>query len=173
MSRVILYIAKSIDGFISGPNDEMDWIPHSELEDFGYEEFYNSIDITIMGKTTFDFIDKMDIEFPYKPTKNYVFTNNLNSDNEYVEFVNEEIVSFIKNLKNSSKNKRIWVIGGRAVIHPLIKENLFDEYQIADIPVILSKGKPLFPENKNSLKLNLKESKAYSNGTVFNTYYKV
>ena len=27
MSRVILYIAKSVDGFISGPNDEMDWIP--------------------------------------------------------------------------------------------------------------------------------------------------
>ena len=55
----------------------MDWlesIPNPDKSDYGYSEFYNSIDTTIQGFNTYDQIIKWGIEFPYADKKNYVLT---------------------------------------------------------------------------------------------------
>ena len=71
MRKVVLFIATSIDGFIAGEKGNTDWLYTDG--DFGYREFYDSIDTTIMGYNTYYFIKHFP-EFPYPDKKNFVFS---------------------------------------------------------------------------------------------------
>jgi dihydrofolate reductase len=78
LRKVILYIATSLDGFIAKKDGGLDWLetfPHPEKEDYGYVDLLNRIDVTLMGKNTFDFVAKYDGPFPYPNSTNYVFSN--------------------------------------------------------------------------------------------------
>ena len=55
--KVIVYIAMSLDGYIARENGEIDWLLEnspSDPGDYGYPEFYGTIDTVIMGKATYD-----------------------------------------------------------------------------------------------------------------------
>ena len=52
MTKILVYIASSLDGYIARENGEIDWLP--ETTESGYDAFYNSIDTVIMGKTTYN-----------------------------------------------------------------------------------------------------------------------
>ena len=67
MRKIILYIAASIDGYIAGPNGEIDWldsIDNPDNLDFGYTKFYKSIDTIIMGNSTYKQILSFGVDFP-------------------------------------------------------------------------------------------------------------
>ena len=52
-----VYIAQSLDGYIAGPNGELDWledIDNSEQNDLGFSAFMKTVDALVMGKNTFD-----------------------------------------------------------------------------------------------------------------------
>ncbi len=52
-----VYIARSLDGFIAGPNGELDWLDKIEnpgQSDLGFSDFMSGIDALIMGKNTFE-----------------------------------------------------------------------------------------------------------------------
>ena len=53
MRKLKLYIAASLDGYIAGPNGEIDWLDAGGDGDYGYQEFYASIDTTLMGNSTY------------------------------------------------------------------------------------------------------------------------
>ena len=139
MSReIILYIATSLDGFIAKEDDDLQWLTETVGEgDNGYTEFYQSIDTTIMGKRTYDYVMQHTETFPYPDKKCYVFTASEKGSNEYVEFVNEDVVTFTKKLK-VQKGSKIWMIGGA---------NLLDEYMITVTPHILGSGIVLFNDS--------------------------
>lgn len=56
MRKIKLYIAASIDGYIADINGELDWLSDysitSELN-YGYDEFFDSVDTVIMGGRTY------------------------------------------------------------------------------------------------------------------------
>ena len=99
MRKIILYIAASIDGYIAGPNGEIDWlhsIDNPDKLDFGYTKFYKSIDTTIMGNSTYKQILSFGVNFPYPEKTNFVFTNNRSeSDTDHVKFVNSDLEKFV------------------------------------------------------------------------------
>jgi len=52
----IVYIATSLDGYISDKNDGLGWleiIPNPNKLDFGWDDFMNRIDAMVMGRKTF------------------------------------------------------------------------------------------------------------------------
>ena len=49
--------------------------------------------------------------FPYVDKKCYVFSNSEKGSNEHAEFVNEDVVEFIKRLK-AQEGSKIWMVGG-------------------------------------------------------------
>jgi len=56
MRKVILYSAVSLDGYIAKEDGSIDWlfdIPGMDSTDHGYVDFYSTVDIVIMGNTTF------------------------------------------------------------------------------------------------------------------------
>lgn len=172
MSReVVLYIATSLDGFIAKEDDDLQWLEETESEgDGGYSELYQSIDTTIMGKRTYDWIIEHAESFPYPEKKNYVFSTSEEGSTEFVEFVNTDVVAFTKKLKEQEGSK-IWMVGGSGILDAFIKENLIDEYIISITPHILGSGIPLFKDKNPQIDLVLVNT--YRFGQFVQLHYKV
>lgn len=95
-----LYIAISLNGKIAKADGSVDWlesIPNPDKIDHGYNEFYESIDTTIQGNSTYKQIIAWGIDFPYADKKNYVFTRKQGLEKtDYVEFISENHIKFVK-----------------------------------------------------------------------------
>lgn len=169
MRKIKLYIAMSLNGKIAESDGSVDWlesIPNPEEVDYGYSEFYDSIDTTIQGYSTYSQIISWEIDFPYADKKNFVLTRKQQLENtEYVEFVSEGHIEFIKQLKKQ-QGLDIWLIGGGQINTMLFNENMVDEIQVFVMPVILSGGIELFEALPKETRLKLIESKSYSTGAV-------
>jgi len=169
MRKLIVYIAASFNGKIAKPDGSVHWleaIPNPEKSDYGYQDFFKSIDITIQGNSSYQQIISWDIPFPYQGTRNYVFTRNKTlKDTDDVKFISADHTAFVKALKKE-KGKDIWLIGGGQMVTSFLNANLIDEFQVFIMPIILSEGIDLFagiPDEKN---LELIDTKSYSSGVV-------
>lgn len=169
MRKIKLFIATSLDGYIAGPKEEIDWL--FDNGDYGYKKFYNSIDTTLMGHKTY----KTALSFethPYKGKKNYVFTKSKQtSHDENAEFVSGDIAGFVRNLK-SQKGKDIWLVGGGQINAILLNEGLIDEMIISIHPVILGAGIPLFSGVARQKKFKMTTIKKFPGGLTQITYKK-
>ncbi|QDQ02933.1 dihydrofolate reductase [Lysinibacillus fusiformis] len=171
--EVILFIATSLDGFIAKEDDDLQWLFDAEGEgegDNGYTDMYQSIDTTIMGKRTYDYVMAQTESFPYPDKKCYVFTTSETGADDYVDFVNEDVVAFTQKLKEQEGSK-IWMVGGAGILDAFMKENLIDEYIITITPHILGTGIPLFKEKNPQIELILINTKRY--GQMVQLHYKV
>jgi dihydrofolate reductase len=170
MRKLILYSAASIDNFIARAGGETDWLDSQEYlipeEDFGYKEFYDSIDTILMGNNTYKQLLSFNLPFPYQDKKNYVFSHTeSNKDNEYVEFISGDITAFVQNLKKG-EGPNIWLVGGGQINTYLLNNNLIDKLILTVIPVILGSGIALFAGNSPIQKFHLSSARPFSNGFV-------
>jgi dihydrofolate reductase len=168
MRKLILYIAMSLDGKIAGPQDDVKWLeelPNPDKSDYGYHDFVKSVDTTIMGNTTYQWISRQPIPFPYPDTKNYVLTRSEQESNDEVTFLSKDIPGFIEQLKQK-EGKNIWLIGGGGVNQVCLDAGLIDEMRVFVMPVILGEGVPLFAEGYERSGVRLISSTTYSSGVV-------
>lgn len=169
MRKLKLYIALSLNGKIATLDGSVDWlesIPNPDKIDYGYHEFYQTIDTTIQGNNTYKQIISWGIDFPYADKKNYVFTNQQElSNTEHVEFISTNHIDFVQQLKRG-KGKDIWLIGGGQLNTMFINNKLIDEIQLFIMPIILSDGIELFEAIPTETRLNLIETKPYPTGAV-------
>ena len=170
MRRLVLYTATSLDNFIARPDGDVNWL-HSpeyliENEDYGYSELYQSIDTTLMGNKTYQFILDLDVPFPYPDKSNFVFSQSENHlDTQYVKFITGDIIEFVKNLKENN-GKDIWLIGGGQINTLMLNNDLIDEIILTLVPIILGEGIPLFPGNAKDVKFDLASSRSYKSGLI-------
>ena len=155
-TKLVFYGAISVDGYLARDNDSLDWLLGTEGEgELGYSDFFATVDIILMGRKTYDqILIHMPNEFPYKGKQCYVFSRSKDDSDDYVDFINEDVVSFTKSLKEHA-GKRIWIVGGGEVLSPLLQEKLVDEFIIQIAPSIIGRGIPLFipSERENQLRL--------------------
>ena len=157
---VFFYGCITMDGYLADKNHNLDWLHQTgSVEDTGYESFYQSMDITIMGKRTFCEIEKIEnIGSFYPTTKNYVLTHSESLSVEGFTPVNCDVVDFVRQLE---KNKNVWIVGGNTLIAPLLDHDLIDHLIIQIAPVILGEGIPLFTQKEAQKRFDLKEVKKY------------
>ena len=168
-----VFIAMSLDGYIAGPNDELDWLESERMtikgEDFGYKKFSSQMDIILMGKNTYLKISEFP-EWPYKDKRLIVYSTNLtNATQEGVEIFAGNEQELINKL-NNEQVKNVYVDGG-ITISNLLNINLIDAVTISVIPIILGSGKKLFNDIKAIHNLKLESTKSYPNGLVQLVYY--
>jgi dihydrofolate reductase len=173
MRKLKIYIAISLNGKIARADGQVDWlekIPNPEKLDYGYHDFYASVDTTIQGSKTYDQVLSWNIPFPYPDKKNYVFTRNpAHEDTEHVRFISENHLAFTENLK-ASEGKDIWLIGGGQINTLLLNAGLVDELIVHTMPIILPDGLPIFGGVPKESLLRLLGSKSYAGGVVENHY---
>ncbi len=169
MKKIKLYIATSLNGKIAKADGSVHWleeIPNPDKLDYGYAAFNETIDTTIQGYKTYAQIIGWDIPFPYTATKNYVLTRKKESAaTKHVEFITENPISFIKNLKTGT-GKDIWLIGGGQINTLLLNAGLIDEIYIFVMPIVLSDDIELFELLPEETALQLTDTKTYDTGVV-------
>jgi dihydrofolate reductase len=169
MRKIKLYIAISLNGKIAKIDGSVDWlesIPKPVDSDYGYSDFYNSIDTTIQGNNTYKQILGWGIEFPYKGKKNYVFTTDPSLvDNEDVSYIANDHIKFVKEIKEQ-QGKDIWLIGGGKANAMLLDAKLIDELHVYVMPMILNEGIDMFGKLLKDASVNLISSKSYSTGAI-------
>lgn len=157
---VFFYGCITIDGFLADKNHNLDWLYQTgTIEETGYEAFYKSMDITIMGKRTFNEIENLEnIESLYPTTQNYVFTHAESlSVKEFIP-MNCDLVEFVKQIEH---DKNIWIVGGNTILGPLLDQDMVDNMIIQIAPVLLGRGIPLFSQEEMVKRFYLKEVKKY------------
>jgi dihydrofolate reductase len=167
--RTILYLAMSLNGKIARSNGAVDWleqVPNPEGTDYGYEEFFGSIDITVQGNGTYRQLRSWGIPFPYAGKENYVLTRDAGAhDDGDVRFVREDPVGFLERLKDR-KGNGIWIVGGAQVNALLLAHGLIDEIRLFVMPLVLAEGLDLSAELPRDVALRLIEARPWPNGVV-------
>jgi len=144
---VYFYGCITMDGYLADSQHRIDWLHQlGSIEDTGYDDFYRQMDITIMGKRTFEEIqDLQDVESFYQATENYVFTHDRHLPVSNYQPVAGDVVDFVHQI---DKGKNVFVIGGNSLVGPLLDADLFDHLIIQIAPLILGKGVPLFTQEE-------------------------
>lgn len=177
MRKVILNSAMSIDGFIAGPDGDVEWLHDADYElqgeDYGMAAFYKGVDTTLMGHSTYRAILGFDVPFPYPDTANYVFTRSPgHRDTEHVRFITGDVADFVRQLARQ-EGKDIWLVGGGKLNATLLERDLIDELQLTVIPCILGQGIPLFDGTGSKVNFRLTATRSYESGLVQMTYKRV
>jgi dihydrofolate reductase len=168
MSKTILYIASSLDGFIARRNGDISFLDayQAEGEDHGYSEFLKGIDIIVMGSKTYEQVLSFG-KWPYEGIKTYVLTKrNLKSvAGTKVKFYSGDLDSFVLEIKRQS-HRGVWLVGGAMVAQSFLKRRCIDEIILSIIPVIIGDGISLFGSTQDEIQLELLKSESYNSGVV-------
>jgi dihydrofolate reductase len=185
MRKIIVNVAVTLDGFIEGPNGEIDWINNDAADEMGegsvFDQFLATVDAIFYGRVSYDLWGQFqpDSNSPAPVTslwknvhskKKYVFSNNPKEDGK-ATFISSPIAEQVNKIKQEP-GKNIWLYGGGSLITSFMNEGLVDAYLLAVYPVILGEGKPLFSNIKNKINLSLKETSTSKSGVVVMNYEK-
>lgn len=188
MRKLKLQVQLSLDGFMSGPNGELDWMTwdwDDELNDY-VRELTTPVDHILLGRNLAEgFIphwqkaaeeDSADI-YTKKMAEisKTVFSHKLDPVAPEVSTWNNTTLER-GDLKNSITELKqapggdIIVYGGAEFVTNLIENRLIDEYHFFYNPVSIGKGKSIFKDLSSHLKLKLTNSNSFNCGIVVNTY---
>lgn len=173
MKKIVLDLAVTLDGFIEGPNGEIDWCIMDD--DMNFKGFLESIDTIFYGRVSYDMWGNFQPDTNSNETEKaiwsqvhskvkYVFSSQSRPDERAV-FVSGDISSKVKEIK-SQGGKHIWLYGGAGLIKSFIDLNLVDIYRISVHPTVLGAGKPLFENLKERLNLKLIDVNRFRSGVV-------
>ena len=163
----------SLDGFIAGPNDELDWLDeldHIEGVDYGYGEFIASIDAIVMGRRTFETVMGLVDEWPFtKPV--VVMSRTLAELPEHA--IDCEIFAGTPAEVIAAGRDRGWsklYIDGGRLSSSFVNDGLLDELIVSVLPVLLGTGVPIFGELANPVWLQHVSTEVFENGMVQHSY---
>lgn len=171
----------SLDGFVTGPKGEMDWIKVDE-EIFDYAgNRTNAADTALYGRKTFELMEgywptaadkpnatKHDIEHStwYKKVNKVVISKTMKGQNlSQTTIISENIPAEISKLKQGT-GKEIVIFGSPSIGQMLSAANLVDDYWLFVNPILVGEGIPLFKGEKNRKNLKLVASHAFASGVV-------
>jgi dihydrofolate reductase len=183
LRNLISLMHVSLDGFVAGPNGEIDWAA-ARGDDELWETLtpiLSTVDSAIFGRVTYHlFVDywptaatnpsssRNDVAFAHwiESVAKTVISKSL----EKVEWKNTELIA--KNIdgeiakKKQQPGKTLLVFGSPSLTTTLINLNLMDEFRIFVHPVFLGKGKPFLQSLKARHEVKLMASKGLRSGVV-------
>jgi len=149
VTRTVYYVGSSLDGFIAGPGDSLDWLVSRDVDaegPMGFTGFLAGIGAMAMGATTYRWIREQEPGWlPERPT--WVFTHreleplpgaDLRAAAGDPAQVHAELVT-------AAAGRDVWLVGGGDLAGQFADRGLLDELVVAIAPVTLGGGAPLLP----------------------------
>jgi len=171
-----VFIATSLDGFISRSDGRIDWLNEANAtmpqgEDCGYKKFMSTVDALVMGRNTFEQVLTFDKWF-YDSTPVVVMSRRgmklPDTVPSSVSVTNESPEELVRRL-SAQGAKRLYIDGG-LTIQSFLAAQLIDDMTITVIPILLGSGKPLFGPLSNDVHLSHEASHVFEFGFVQHTY---
>jgi dihydrofolate reductase len=185
MRKLKLQVQISVDGFVAGPNGEMDWITFDWDEEINQyvQAITDPVGCIVLGRKLAEgFIphwasvaaDRDHPEFAagqkFSETPKVVFTRTLDrSPWANTVLAKGDLVDEIARLKDQAGGDII-AYGGASFVSALIQHGLIDEYHLFVNPVALGEGMPIFKALNGSRPLVLETSKSFPCGIVLVRY---
>ncbi len=185
MRNVISFMHISLDGFVAGPNGEMDWIKVDEEIFDHVGKRIGEGDIALYGRVTYQMMEgywptaadkpnasKHDIEHSrwYSNVHKVVLSRTMKQEGlTNTTIISDNLSERINEIKQQEGNE-ILLFGSPTATHALMEQNLIDGYWLFVNPVILGRGIPLFKDIKDKIKLNLLATRQFTNGVTELSY---
>ena len=186
MGKIILSMMTTLDGFVAGPNNELDWVVWEDEMDRDAAELIQSVDTMLVGYGAY----KDMVEYwPAALTK-----PGSESEGAFATLINEKPKVIISQTEEELlwKNEELLVVtdlakqvaalkervgtivfyGGAGLAQSMVVSGLIDEYRLYVSPVAIGKGKALFSELPAKLGLHATVAKVYKLGAIM-LHYKV
>jgi dihydrofolate reductase len=177
MKKLIFSMHVSLDGYVAGPNGEMDWIslPDGLFDYVG--KLTDQADTAMYGRKTFEMMDeywpaagerpdasKHDKQHSawYNKVKKYILSNSMQgkgTDDKI--FINGNLTEKVNKIKQQGGGD-IVIFGSPSAVHSLLELSLIDEFYLMVNPVLLGKGIPVFPALKERKDFKLVSSKQFN-----------
>lgn len=188
MRRIVAAMVMTVDGFIEGPDGELDWVDTWEdrfdlLEQVdtcvlggrmypGYETYWRAVLDNPAGPLPFSGKAASPGEVAYAAfanrTRHVVVSRTL----PHVTWPNSEIardIDAIRRIKGETGND-IYAIGGAALVSSLLSADLLDELRLVIAPILLGAGRRLFDSAAARRPLHFVATTPLSSGMVRLTY---
>ena len=170
MQKIRYNVAMSLDGYISGPNGEADWIVMDPEVDFA--ALWAQFDTGLMGRKTYNAARARLGESAFSGMKVTVVSRTMKqADHPMITIISELTPDEIQSLR-SQATKDIWLFGGGELFRSLLEMGEVDMVEVSVMPVLLGRGVKLLPDPATPTKLKLSSQKLYRSGIV-NLAYEV
>ncbi len=169
--KLSVFCGVSVDGFLARPNHALDFLSTGEQEPHGFEEFYGSVDVVVIGRKTFEIVLTFG-EWPYGKKLVLVLSGHpldLSSiKGGLVEQMSGEPAQIVAELK-ARGFKHAYVDGG-ITIQRFLAAGLIDRLVITRVPVLIGTGIPLFGPVPRDISLRHVATRCYDCGLVQSEY---
>lgn len=181
MRKLISFVHISLDGFVAGPNGEMDWIQvNQEIFDHVGKRISKG-NTALYGRTTYQMMESYwptaadqpnasqhDVEHSqwYSKVHKLVLSNTLDESNlTNTTIISNNLAERINEIKQQ-EGEDILVFGSPTATHSLMLLQLIDGYWLFVNPVVLGKGIPLFANINKPVKLQLLSTHQFTCGVT-------
>ncbi|MCB0210949.1 MAG: dihydrofolate reductase family protein [Anaerolineae bacterium] len=185
MRKLKLQVQMTVDGYVAGPNGEMDWVMWNwddALKTY-VKELTEPVDCIVLGRNLAEgFIPHWagvaaDPANPdvaagkkFTDTPKVVFTKTLDASQwDNTVLAKGDLVDEITKLKNQ-EGQDIIVYGGATFVASLIKHGLIDEYHLFVNPAAIGEGMAIFNELDSKQNLTLVKATVFECGIVVLNY---
>lgn len=171
----------SLDGFVAGPNGEMNWI---KVDDEIFDHVSKRIsegDTALYGRVTYQMMEdywptagnkptatKHDIEHSkwYAKVQKIVLSKTVTNEGlNNTKIISDNLSDRINEIKQQA-GEDILLFGSPKATHSLIQMNLIDGYWLFVNPIILGQGIPLFAGIKEKVNLKLLNTQQFASGVT-------
>lgn len=173
--RLSVFVGTSLDGFIARANGDIDWLSDptkpDATEDYGYQEFFDTVDVLVTGRKTFETVLRMK-DWPYTGKNVVVLSRHaLNLPPRLkgrVELMNDEPAVIVRRL-TARGAKHLYIDGGQT-IQGFLRAGMPLDLTITRLPILLGQGIPLFGSFNQDIILQHICTKTFPDGLVQSRY---
>jgi len=145
------YTASSLDGFIAGPDDSLDWLLSRDIDPQGpqhYDRFIERVGALCMGATTYQWLlDHEPDDWPYDMPC-WVFTHRrFPTTDRDIRFTASPVPEVHAAMVEAAGGNDVWIVGGGELVGLFHDHGLLDEVWVQYAPVVLGAGAPLLPRH--------------------------
>jgi dihydrofolate reductase len=183
LRKVVWMMSVSLDGFIEGPNREIDWHTVDDELHSHFNEVLGAMSAFLDGRVTYELMagfwptadadpssPRPVIEFAriWREMPKIVFSRTLQRADWNATVVREVVPEAILELKAEPGGDM--AVGGADLAAAFMRHDLIDEYRVYVHPILIGKGKPMFPPSEARVNLELAETRTFGNGVVLLHY---
>lgn len=169
--KLSVFCGVSVDGFLARPDDALDFLDAGGQEPHGFEEFYASVDVVVMGRKTFEVVLKFG-EWPYAKKPVIVLSSRpldfSGIKGGIIERMSGEPAEIVAHIE-ARGFKHAYIDGG-VTIQRFLAAGLIDRLVISRVPVLIGAGIPLFGPVPRDIGLRHIATRSYKGGLVQSEY---
>jgi dihydrofolate reductase len=164
--KLSAFCGMSVDGFLARPDHSLDFLDAGGQEPHGFEEFYASVDVVVIGRKTFDVVLRFG-QWCYGEKQVVVLSSHpldFSSIKGVVEQMSGEPVEIVRQLR--SRGFRHAYVDGGITIQRFLAAGLIARLVITRVPVLIGAGIPLFGPVPRDITLRHVATRSYTGGLV-------